>query len=314
MALLLLNSLLLAVLTGLSPRTDLLRPARAHFGVPTAQARTYPSPDPAPFGAGHEPPRKIHPESLGVKVTAPSAALIDTRTGNILFSQGHDRIVPIASITKLMTALVVLDTDPDWQARVTVTAEDVAVEGLPYFKAGESMTVRDAFQSAMTGSVNSAAMALARSTGLSSADFVSRMNSKARFLGLTYTKFVDPTGYAPENVSTSLDVARLAFHAIDRQEIRDALTMKEARFKTTQGLEKIIPATNQLLSSFLNADGTTIVGGKTGYTEEAGYTLVVRGKKGSGDLIAVVLGSTTSEDRFQDVKSLLTWGFRTFEW
>ena len=150
--------------------------------------------------------------------------------------------------------------------------------------------------------------------GVSREEFIERMNSKARELDLTHSKFVDPTGYKPENRSIALDVARLAAVALGRSEIREALTEKEIVVKTTLGYERRVPATDELLQSFLNQGEFQIVGGKTGYTEEAGYTLVLRAKKGKADVIGVVLGSRASNDRFQDAKSLLFWGFKTFEW
>jgi D-alanyl-D-alanine carboxypeptidase len=96
--------------------------------------------------------------------------------------------------------------------------------------------------------------------------------------------------------------------------IRQAVTLKGVDFKTEAGDARHVPATDELLDSFLNAGDYGVVGGKTGFTDEAGYTMVLRATQGPGDIIAVILGSPTSDDRFQDAKSLLAWGFRTFEW
>jgi len=157
-------------------------------------------------------------------------------------------------------------------------------------------------------------MALSRSLGITREAFVARMNFKARELGLYHTTFTDPTGYMPQNVSTSVDVARLAYAALERPRVREALTRAELTVTTDAGDARRVPATNALLGSFLNEGEFSIVGGKTGYTEEAGYTLVLRATKGVADVIAVTLGSATSDDRFQDAKSLLFWGFKTFQW
>jgi len=313
MAWLLLSTLLLSVFTGISATTDILRPS--HLAL-TAEAKTVEE----AADKGHEygdlqGPVKVDAESLGVKLTAPSSALIDTKTGKVLFAEGHDRIVPIASITKLMTAMVVLDTKPDWEALVTFVPADEEKEGIPYIGTGEKLTVRDTFYTALVGSANNAALALSRSTGLTQKQFAARMNLKARQLGLAHTWFSDPTGYDPENTSTALDVARLAFHALGHSEIQDAMTRTEYAFRSVAGVYHRIPATNQLLDSYLNEGEYQIIGGKTGYTDEAGYTLVIRAsEEGGGDVIGVVLGSPTIDDRFQDLKSLLSWGFRTFEW
>ncbi len=307
MAAFLLHLLLKTVFAGMTTRTDLLRPPAIIMPAEAAAGPDLPVSTPVP-------PRKIDAASLGVKLTAPTAALIDTRSGEVLFSQGDDRVVPIASITKLMTAMVLLDLNPDWNAQITIEAGDNALEGIPYLKTGDRLSARDLFQVMLVGSANNAAMALSRASGVSRETVVEKMNSKARALGLAHTSFVDPTGYLPENRSVALEVARLAAAALARPEIREALTQKEIVVKTAAGFDRRVPATDVLLQSFLNQGEFQIVGGKTGYTEEAGYTLVLRAKKGEADVIGVVLGSATSDDRFQDGKSLLFWGFKTFEW
>ncbi len=304
----LLHLLLKTVFAGVTSRPDLLRPPAI---ILPAEAAAAPE---GVFFTAPEPPRKIDPASLGVKLTAPTAALIDTRSGEVLFSQGDERVVPIASITKLMTAIVLLELKPDWNKRITIEAGDNALEGIQYLKTGDTLSARDLFDVMLVGSANNAAMALSRSSGVSREIFIERMNSKARELGLGHTGFADPTGYKPENRSSALDVARLAAAALSHPEIRKALTEKEIVVKTVLGQERRVPATDELLQSFLNQGEFQIVGGKTGYTEEAGYTLVLRAKKGEADVIGIVLGSRTSDDRFQDAKSLLFWGFKTFEW
>jgi D-alanyl-D-alanine endopeptidase (penicillin-binding protein 7) len=307
---LLLNALLATLLAGFGGQPYFTKEF-PRLALPAAVAHAAEAPQPSAVPA---PPVKVVPESLGVELTASSAALVDVRSGSILFSKGADRIVPIASITKLMTAIVVLDAGPDWDAVLTITPADDRYEGLPYLKVGETMTVREAFDAALAGSLNNGALALARSTGLDDAAFAARMNAKARELGMSHSRFADPSGYLPENVSTVEDLARLGLHAFGRPEIREALTRKAYSFRTAQGIAKNIPATNALLGGFLNEGDSRIVGGKTGYTEEAGYTLVMQAQNGPGEVIAVVLGSPTTEDRFQDVKSLVAWGFRTFRW
>lgn len=303
----LLQFLLKTVFVGITSRSDVLHPPAIILPVEAAGVPEKPS-------SAARPPRKADPASLGVQLTAPTAALIDTKSGEVLFSQGDDRLVPIASITKLMTALVLLDLKPDWNKRVAIEPGDNALEGIPYLKTGDALSVRDLFDVMLVGSANNAAMALSRSMGISREEFVERMNAKARELDLAHTRFADPTGYKPENASTALDVARLAAIALGHPEIRQALTEKEIVVKTAAGFGRRVPATDELLQSFLNQGEFQIIGGKTGYTEEAGYTLVLRAKKGKADVLGVVLGSRTSDDRFQDAKSLLFWGFKTFEW
>ncbi len=315
MAAFFLHMLMLSVFTGVTARTDLLRPPSVTFAAaPSSGDSAQPGPSQGPKDSAVAPPRKIDPASLGVRLTAPTSALVDVRSGEILFSEGDDRVAPIASITKLMTALVLLDAKPDWDAPVTIEAGDNALEGIQYLKVGDTLSARDAFKVMLVGSANNCAMALSRSAGMTREQFVARMNSKARELGLSHTVFVDPTGYLPQNRSVALEVARLAYAAVSRPEVRDALTTKRLSVRTSAGVERDVPATDELLDSFLNQGDFQIVGGKTGYTQEAGYTLVLRAKKGAADVIAVTLGSSSSDARFQDAKSLLFWGFKTFEW
>lgn len=317
MGALLFQFLMLSLVASLAARGPALRPGRIRLAAP-AEAKAAPV-LPEFFArreASQEPagPKKIDQGTVGVELTAPTAALIDTRSGEVLYAHGEDRVVPVASITKLMTALVVLDAAPDWDAKVAFEPGDDALEGIPYVRPGDVLSVRDAFEVMLVGSANNAAMALSRTVLPDRAAFVEAMNRKARTLGLWHTRFADPTGYGPENVSTAFDVARLADAAFGREEIRSALTRKEVVVRTAAGAERRVPATNQLLGGLLDEDGREIVGGKTGYTEEAGYTLVMRVRRGPADVIGVVLGSRTSEDRFQDLKSLLEWGFRTYQW
>lgn len=311
MAAFLLHMLLLSIFAGVTARTDLLRPPPVTFAAAPSPTEGAAAVLPAEVPAA---PRNLDPESVGVKLTAPMAALVDTKSGEVLFSQGDDRVTPIASITKLMTALVLLDAKPDWSKPVTIEAGDNALEGIQYLRVGDTLPAGEIFKVMLVGSANNCAMALSRSMGMTRAQFVAKMNSKARELGLVHTVFVDPTGYMPENRSASLEVARLAYAALQHPEVREALTTKTLTVRTKAGAERLVPATDELLDSFLNQGDFQIVGGKTGYTEEAGYTLVLRAKKGDADVIAVVLGSADSDARFQDAKSLLYWGFKTFQW
>ena len=166
------------VFTGVTGRTDLLRPPRVTLAAEAPAAAAMPIHEEA---AG---PRKLDPASLGVELTAPSAALIDTKSGEVLFSQGDDRIVPIASITKLMTAMVILDLKPDWEKKIAIEAGDNALYGIQYLRVGDVIPADEMFQVMLVGSANNAAMALSRSLGITREAFVAKMNSKARELGL----------------------------------------------------------------------------------------------------------------------------------
>jgi D-alanyl-D-alanine carboxypeptidase len=245
-------------------------------------------------------------QSVGMKITAGSSAVLDLNSGAILWSKNSVQPRPLASITKLMTALVFLDHKPDWQTKITIEEKDFREGNRSAFPSGREITVQDLFFSSLVSSSNTATVALARSTGLSSEDFIKAMNDKARVLGLADTKFIEVTGLDPNNVSTARDVLLLAKAAFSQPDIREATIKSEHRLPDGSVLKN----TDQLLNSYLN-----ISAGKTGSLDEAGYCLVseVVGKDGQAIIVAV-LGSATTFDRFQDLKAVAQWTFDNFIW
>lgn len=253
--------------------------------------------------------------SLGIETTAWAAIVIDKETGVALFKKNIESKFPIASLTKLMTALVFLDTNPDWSKEIKLKKEDEKEGGIFYARAGEEVTIKDLFNMMLVGSVNNAALALARSTGLNQEEFVEKMNQKAMILGLKDTFFADPAGLEPTNVSTAHDIALLVSSALENDKIREATVKKKYVFSPRNTKKTYyVKNTNKLLWSFLNEEPYEIVGGKTGYLDEAKYCLAVEVKNGNHQIIAVVLGSSTAEDRFQEVKGLTFWTFENYKW
>ena len=166
----------------------------------------------------------------------------------------------------------------------------------------------------LVASDNGATMALAHSTGLSEAEFVKAMNEKANKLGLFNTSFSEPTGLSDKNVSTARDVARLAKEALSHEEIKNSTTKKEYNFVTKEGREKKISSTDYLLYDGPSTD-VNLLGGKTGYTESAGYCFVGKfSDKRQDEVISVVLNSNSKNNRFDETKSLVDWIFTNFNW
>lgn len=255
-------------------------------------------------------PRKVDKYNLGIETTAKSAIVVDAKNGYVLFQKEVERKQPIASLTKLMTALVFLDHNPGWGKEIIISKEDENKEvGHVYVYRGESVKVKDLFYLSLIGSDNRAAKALARSTGLSSEEFVKEMNKKAYFLGLKNTSFAGPTGLNTNNISTAFEISKLAYHAFNVEEIREAVASKNYTLKVG-GKVRNVKNTNKLLDSFLD-----IKAGKTGYIDEAGYCLAVESVGKNGEkLIAVVLGSSTINKRFQETKGLINWAFDNYKW
>ncbi|HOZ36533.1 MAG TPA: serine hydrolase [bacterium] len=256
-------------------------------------------------------PRRKITGSFGPVIEAESALVLDVKTDKILYQKNGFKARPIASITKLMTALVFLENNKNWDRKIKIGQDDKSNGGKVVWQLGEEVELRDLFKVALIGSVNSAAYELARATELSYDDFVARMNSKAKELGLKNSFFTEPTGLDQGNRATATDVAKLIKFALQAEEIKEALTMTDYIFKNTSGKSHKIVNTNKLLKSYL-----TIVGGKTGYTEEAGFCLanMVRGQGNGGDIVVVILGARSEEERFQQNKFLSQWVFDNWQW
>lgn len=261
------------------------------------------------------PRKKEGSKSLGIETTAKSALVFDAGTGTILFDKNSREKTSLASLTKLMTALVFLDEKIDWGTTIKMTYSDDREGGIVYARAPEEVTVEDLFKTMLVGSINNAAVALARSTGLTEAEFVEKMNVKAKEIGLTNTVFADPTGLLPDNQGTARDIAKLLKAALDREEIRGTVNQKVYIF-SPQKSKKVyyVKSTDELLWSFMNEVPYTFLGGKTGYIEESGYNLAVEAERDGHKVIAVVLGSASAEERFKEVKGLVDWTFENYNW
>ncbi|MBI4281203.1 D-alanyl-D-alanine carboxypeptidase, partial [Candidatus Uhrbacteria bacterium] len=246
------------------------------------------------------------------EITARSAAVVDAATGALLGEKEKDAVQPIASVTKLMTALVFLDTNPSWQEVITMERSDNRAGGALFVYPGEQLTLYDLFMTMLVGSANNAAVALARVTHLSPEAFADRMNERAQTMGLFSTHFTEPTGLDRGNVSSALDLVRLGWKAFFESSLREALTTKEHVFITTNThVRHRVKTTDDLLSS--HKDDYTIIGAKTGFTNEAGYTFLVEAQRGEQQVIVAVLGAPTEEDRFHDADTLIRWAFARYQ-
>lgn len=261
------------------------------------------------------PPVKRRVESLGVKTDAPSAFVADLASGSVLYAKNPHRVMPIASLTKLMTAMVFLDLKPDLSATVAMKAEDFDRESKAVFKVGEELTYGDLLKTMLVGSVNASAKALARAT-LGEEKFVEAMNRKAVELGLDSPVFTDPSGLDAGNRANAADVAAMISSASGYKEIRDAAKLSEITVRgrrTNQAYT--VKTTNLLLGGFLNKPPYAIVTAKTGSLPEAGYCMAQVTKDAEGhEVVAVELGNDNHFARYQDIKSLTYWAFETYEW
>jgi serine-type D-Ala-D-Ala endopeptidase (penicillin-binding protein 7) len=262
-------------------------------------------------------PVRINLENIGVEVTAERYAVIDVASGELLANQKAASPQAMASITKLMTALVILDLEPDWQMEVEMSEVDETFGAFPHIYRGEKVKFIDLWKSALVSSDNNSIMSMIRALGILENDFVVLMNEKAVELQMNNSKFADPTGLNENNISTALDVARLLHNALDENEIRESVLQGKYVFEILNSKKtRVIYNTDILIDSFLNRKsyGYELVGGKTGFLYESGYCLATQIKKDNHEIIIVVLNSDTIENRFQDVKVLADWIFSNYQW
>lgn len=248
-------------------------------------------------------------------LTANAAIVVDRASGKVLFSHNHDLPWTAASLTKLMTGVVFIEQDPSWYSSASITSADEVGGGRLRVDSGTSMTVEDIFFSAITGSANNCAMALMRLSGLQKERFIDAMNFRAWVLGLKNTKFYEPSGMDPRNVTSVDDMAILADYAFGNGWLRKAATTFWYKFSTiSPAISKSIKNTNDLL---IYDPDLYITGGKTGYLEESQYNLVITTKhmkKVRPELIVVVLGADTRQGSFDEAKSLATWMWDNYDW
>ena len=236
-----------------------------------------------------------------LNVSAHSAILMDADTGQVLYEKNAQEKSLIASTTKIMTALVVLEQG-ELDETVCVPAEAVGIEGSSmYLKAGEELTVRQLLYGMMLSSGNDAAVALALHTDGSIEAFAQRMNEKAQALGLKHTSFANPNGLdSEENYSTAQDLAKITQAALNTPGFIEIVSAK-----TIQCGAHYLVNHNKLLWQY---DGA--LGVKTGYTKKAGRILVGAAEQKGRRLISVTINAP---DDWQDHKAMLDEGFSRYQ-
>jgi D-alanyl-D-alanine endopeptidase (penicillin-binding protein 7) len=251
-------------------------------------------------------------ESLGPYLKARSALVVDVGSGRILFQKNAQKIYPIASLTKLMTAYLFLANNPGWSQEVTMQSQDEEEGGRLFVQPGDKLLVRDLFNSLLIGSANNAAKALVRVSSLSEEEFVKEMNKQAARWSLNNTHFQDVTGLGVNNVSTAYDLARLAYHVFQVKEI------SQTSIKTNYEFDLINRTSHHFIKNtdkLVLKNKYKIKGSKTGFINEALYCLLleVEGEKGQ-KIIIVLLGAPDADTRFQEAENLILWTWANFEW
>jgi len=247
------------------------------------------------------------------KLTADAVFVVDVASREVLLARNSRTVRTMASITKLMTAAVALDHKISFARMVTMAKEDDVGGAKLQAAAGTRLSTADLFYAMIVGSANNAANAIARSTGLSTADFVAAMNDEAAAIGLASTHFVDTSGMDPANVSTAEEIGALALEVFEKYYYirRSASTAKYEMILA--GQKHTIKSTNELLTDDTN--GLIVTGGKTGYLEESQWNLAVKMMDYRGKtLVVVVLGSDSKKDVFRDAATAARWVWNNYRW
>lgn len=259
-------------------------------------------------------PRKTDLAAVGVETRAQSVAVFDAASGALLYAEEPDVVRSIGSISKLVTAVVFLDTKPDLSSWVTLTTADYTGGGRVYLAYGDPVRLGDVLTASLVGSDNTATEALVRFSGLSREDFLARMNATAQELGLLSTFFADPSGLSAENQSTAREVSHVLAHALLYDDIVRRTQLSSAVVVQSSGYRVVIPSTNELLGSSFVAAGFSFVGGKTGFIPQAGYCFTGAFLHRGHRLYTTVLGSDTREHRFTDAANVTDWVTKVYTW
>ncbi|MEW5993186.1 MAG: serine hydrolase [Candidatus Zixiibacteriota bacterium] len=237
-----------------------------------------------------------------------AALLVNYDNGEVLYARNHDAVRPIASISKLVTAMVVLDKGVNLDSTVAITRKDARRSARSSLRTGFELTVRDLLYAALMNSDNRAARALARMASGSIEAFAADMNAMVRKLGLRQTVFYEPSGLDERNVSTAHEVAKILHYAYRYDLIAQITSARSyrARIINRKNTFRRFVNTNRLIFSPYR-----VLTGKTGYIIESDYclTTIVSNREGQC-LTLVVLGVPGDRLRFKEAQRLLRWGFR----
>lgn len=245
---------------------------------------------------------------------AKSAILIDVNTGTVIFEKNMNEKVAVASLTKMMSQLLILENIDNgslkWDEVIKVSSNASGYGGTQiYLQPGEEMTVKDLMKGVSMASANDATVALAERIAGTEENFVKMMMDKARKLGLKNTNFVNPTGLDEDNhYSTAYDLSVIARELMKHEEIFEFASLYEDYLRVDTPNKFWLVNTNKLVRFYEGADGL-----KTGFTDNAKYCMAVTAKRNGMRLLAIVLGEEVSKVRNSETIALLDYGFNLYQ-
>jgi D-alanyl-D-alanine endopeptidase (penicillin-binding protein 7) len=237
-------------------------------------------------------------------VRAAAAIIFDPESGQVLWEENAQDKRSIASITKVMTALVFLEDNPDLSREITIERGDVYAASTTYLRARDRIALDDVLHLTLIASDNAAARSLARVSHGGTASFVERMNEKAIELGLESTSFADPSGLNPANISSAYDLSRLISFASANDTLAPIMRTANYTVKTSR---RSIPIHNT--NRLVMGGEVEVMAGKTGFISKAGYCLatLLRLPETNQQVAVVVLGARSNPGRFWETRHLFNW-------
>lgn len=241
-----------------------------------------------------------------LRLASSNALVLDARTGQPVYSKNANDVTPIASITKLMTAMIVLDANQSLDEEIEITEDDVDTLRHSHSRVpvGARLSRSELLHLALMSSDNRAAHALGRSYPGGVAATVREMNARAALLGMKQTRFVEPTGLSDNNVSTALDLAKMV-KAASQYELIQRYTTNTEHFVEMEPTGRVVAFHNT--NSLTKSDNWDIRLSKTGYIREAGRCLVMMANIASRDVAIVLLDSFGSKTRTVDAMRVKYW-------
>lgn len=252
--------------------------------------------------------------AVEMEISAKSAILVDFNTGKVLYSKNENEPLAMASMTKVMSMLLIMEKIDDGSLKyddiVEISTESSSMGGSQIFlNPGDKYKVIDLLKGVAMASANDAVVALAEKTYGSKEHFIESMNKKAESLGLKNTHFVNVHGLDEEgHYSSAYDMSVMARELLKHEKILDFTRVYEEYLTKPDGSQIWLVNTNKLVRFYDGVDGL-----KTGFTQNAGYCLTATGKKNNLRLISVVMGEESIEKRSSDTVKLLNYGFNTFK-
>ncbi len=260
-------------------------------------------------------PLPINNSTYASTITAAVVLILDDKTDTILFEKNSDQVRALASVSKLMSALVLSDLPMHWSSTTEIIVDDIDSSS-HHINAGEKYQLSDLWNIALVGSSNSAVNALVRASGLSKEEFVAKMNEKSQRLGLRSMKFADPTGLDNRNMAKAEDIAKLLKLALEKENILKSLQIAEYYAKPIGKSMRRVWSTNWLLNHWVPSEYKAAqIAGKTGYISDSDYNFAVRLiDKNNRAIRTIILGSESNESRFTEARDISNWIFSHYLW